>query len=119
MRNDPTALMSPLASLLTATAKMKLDPPNLLSEPVTPRDLVSIHDLSPAEIGSLFNLTAMLKQRPADFRNALAGKQMVMFLREALAAYPPHLRSRNGQYGRQHIFLRPDRQPSQRPRVSL
>jgi ornithine carbamoyltransferase len=88
MRNDPTALMSPLASLLTATAKMKLDPPNLLSEPVTPRDLVSIHDLSPAEIGSLFNLTSMLKQRPADFRNALAGKQMVMFFEK------PSLRTR-------------------------
>jgi ornithine carbamoyltransferase len=88
MRNDPTTLMSPLASLITATAKLKTDPPTLLTEPVAPRDLVSIHDLDPAEIVSLFNLTSMLKQRPADFRSALAGKQMVMFFEK------PSLRTR-------------------------
>jgi ornithine carbamoyltransferase len=57
-------------------------------EPLAPRDLISIHDLAPAEILSLFSLTAMLKQRPADFRTALSGKQMVMFFEK------PSLRTR-------------------------
>jgi ornithine carbamoyltransferase len=56
----------------------KTNPPSLLAEPAAPRDLISIHDLSPAEILALFNLTSMLKQRPADYRGVLAGKQMVM-----------------------------------------
>src|SRR3979490_2082794 len=73
MRTDPMTLMNPP----TTTTKMK--PPYLLPEPIAPRDLISIHDLAPAEILSLFNLTSMLKQRPADFRGTLAGKQMVMF----------------------------------------
>lgn len=63
-------------------------PPSLLTEPIAPRDLVSIHDLAPEEILSLFNLTAMLKQRPADFRSSLTGKQMVMFFEK------PSLRTR-------------------------
>src|SRR5467141_1286054 len=82
MRTDPMALMNP------PTPKTKMTPPNLLTEPVAPRDLVSSHDLAPAEILSLFNLTSMLKQRPADFRSALAGKQMVMFFEK------PSLRTR-------------------------
>ena len=53
-----------------------------------PRDLLSTHDLAPDEIHSLFNLTAMLKQRPADFRGVLTGKQMVMFFEK------PSLRTR-------------------------
>jgi ornithine carbamoyltransferase len=53
-----------------------------------PRDLLSTHDLAPHEIHALFNLTSMLKQRPADFRSALAGKQMVMFFEK------PSLRTR-------------------------
>jgi ornithine carbamoyltransferase len=81
MRTDPMALLDP------GKTKTKI-PPNLLPEPIAPRDLVSIHDLSPAEILSLFNLTSMLKQRPADFRGILAGKQMVMFFEK------PSLRTR-------------------------
>src|SRR5712691_5161434 len=53
-----------------------------------PRDLLSTHDLAAHEIHALFNLTAMLKQRPADFRSALGGKQMVMFFEK------PSLRTR-------------------------
>src|SRR5882724_6213159 len=53
-----------------------------------PRDLISTHDLAPHEIHALFNLTSMLKQRPADFRSVLAGKQMVMFFEK------PSLRTR-------------------------
>jgi len=63
-------------------------PTHTLAEPVAPRDLVSVQDLEPREIGELFNLTAMLKQRPADFRGVLAGKQMVMFFEK------PSLRTR-------------------------
>ena len=60
----------------------------VLADPVAPRDLISVHDLAPAEIQQLFNLTAMLKARPADFRGVLAGKQMVMFFEK------PSLRTR-------------------------
>ncbi len=82
--------LMPLLDLtkMTSTSKMKTPPPSLLPEPIAPRDLVSIHDLAPAEILQLFNLTSMLKQRPADFRSVLAGKQMVMFFEK------PSLRTR-------------------------
>jgi ornithine carbamoyltransferase len=73
---------------LSTTSLSKIIPPNLLPEPLAPRDLVSIHDLAPTEMLSLFNLTAVLKQRPADFRGVLAGKQMVMFFEK------PSLRTR-------------------------
>jgi ornithine carbamoyltransferase len=78
MRIDSALLNSPI----------KPKPPQPMIEPIAPRDLVSIHDLAPAEILSLFNLTAMLKQRPAEFRTALSGKQMVMFFEK------PSLRTR-------------------------
>src|ERR1700690_3408595 len=64
------------------------NPAHVLAEPVAPRDLISVHDLAPAEIQQLFNLTTMLKQRPADFRGVLAGRQMVMFFEK------PSLRTR-------------------------
>src|ERR1700690_3235051 len=64
------------------------NPAHVLAEPVAPRDLISVHDLAPAEIQQLFNLTTMLKQRPADFRGVLAGEQMVMFFEK------PSLRTR-------------------------
>jgi len=78
MRTQPMALMD----FPNANAG------SILAEAVAPRDLVSIHDLAPAEILQLFNLTAMLKQRPADFGGVLAGKQMVMFFEK------PSLRTR-------------------------
>lgn len=52
------------------------------------RDLVSVCDFSPAEVGSVLELTALLKARPADFRGALAGKQIVLFFEK------PSLRTR-------------------------
>ena len=74
---------------LTNLQSTKTNLPSLmLPEAGAPRDLVSIHDLAPVEIFQLLNLTAMLKQRPADFRNVLAGKQMVMFFEK------PSLRTR-------------------------
>jgi ornithine carbamoyltransferase len=66
----------------------KANPANLPAGLVAPRDLISIHDLAPAEILSLFSLTAMLKLRPAEFRSVLTGKQMVMFFEK------PSLRTR-------------------------
>src|ERR1700723_3066587 len=78
MRTEPAA----------PTSLSKKKPPQVWAEPLAPRDLVSIHDLAPAEILQLFTLTAMLKQRPADFRGVLAGKQMVMFFEK------PSLRTR-------------------------
>ena len=109
----------PTTMATITTVKTKTPPPNLLPEPIAPRDLVSIHDLAPAEILQLFNLTSMLKQRPADFRGVLAGKQMVMFFEK------PSLRTRltfeagMDSLGRQHVFRRPDRQPPQCSRVAL
>jgi len=85
-----TQIRTELMALLEVSKRdaPKTPPPNLLPEPIAPRDLVSVHDLAPAEILSLFNLTAMLKRRPADFRGVLAGKQMVMFFEK------PSLRTR-------------------------
>jgi len=56
--------------------------------PMTSRDLISICDLSPVEVESVLDLTALLKERPADFRGALAGKQIVLFFEK------PSLRTR-------------------------
>jgi ornithine carbamoyltransferase len=47
------------------------------------RDLVSVQDFSPEETTSLFDLTRVIKSRPADFRGALAGKQLVLFFEKA------------------------------------
>ena len=51
-------------------------------------DLISISDLGPSGIGSVLDLASLLKARPADFRGALAGKQLVMFFEK------PSLRTR-------------------------
>src|ERR1700721_2698926 len=89
MKTDSMALMELKVGLAQLTSPaVKTSPPSVLSEAIAPRDLVSIHDLAPTEILSLFNLTSMLKQRPADFRTTLAGKQMVMFFEK------PSLRTR-------------------------
>ena len=52
------------------------------------RDLVSIRDLSPIEVESLFNLAALMKTRPEDFRTALTGRHIAMFFEK------PSLRTR-------------------------
>jgi ornithine carbamoyltransferase len=52
------------------------------------RDLVSIRDLSPIEVESLFHLAGLMKSRPQDFRSALAGKHIAMFFEK------PSLRTR-------------------------
>lgn len=47
------------------------------------RDLISTRDLTPSEVGAILDLAGVMKARPADFRSALAGKQMVMFFEKA------------------------------------
>ncbi len=54
----------------------------------TGRDLVSIRDLSPIEAESIFHLAGMMKARPEDFRQTLAGKHIAMFFEK------PSLRTR-------------------------
>jgi len=54
-----------------------------LEQPTACRDLVSAQDFSPEETRSLFELTNIIKHRPADFRGALAGKQLVLFFEKA------------------------------------
>jgi ornithine carbamoyltransferase len=51
--------------------------------PKVGRHLVSVQDFSPEEIKSLFELTHIIKHRPADFRAALTGKQLVLFFEKA------------------------------------
>jgi ornithine carbamoyltransferase len=52
------------------------------------RDLVSIRDLSPIAVESLFHLASLVKARPENFRGALAGKHVAMFFEK------PSLRTR-------------------------
>jgi ornithine carbamoyltransferase len=52
------------------------------------RDLVSIRDLSPIEVESVFHLAALMKARPEDFRTALTGRHIAMFFEK------PSLRTR-------------------------
>jgi len=54
-----------------------------IEQKVICRDLVSAQDFSPEETKSLFELTHIIKRRPADFRGALAGKQLVLFFEKA------------------------------------
>jgi ornithine carbamoyltransferase len=51
-------------------------------------DLISTCDLGPAGVEAVLNLAGTMKARPADFRKALTGKQMVMFFEK------PSLRTR-------------------------
>ena len=44
-----------------------------------PQDLISTRDLSPQDAEGLLHLAGLMKARPADFRDALSGKQLVMF----------------------------------------
>ena len=51
-------------------------------------DLVSIGDLGPSGVQAILQLATVIKARPSDFRNALDGKQVVMFFEK------PSLRTR-------------------------
>src|SRR5437868_7696880 len=66
--------------------------PQMLPAPSTrafgSRDLISARDLNPHETEAVLHLAGLMKSRPADFRGALTGKQMVMFFEK------PSLRTR-------------------------
>jgi ornithine carbamoyltransferase len=47
------------------------------------RDLISVQDFSPDEISALLALTQSVKDRPASYRRALLGKQLVLFFEKA------------------------------------
>ena len=51
-------------------------------------DLISTRDLGPSGVNAVLHLAAIMKSRPADFRHALVGRQMVMFFEK------PSLRTR-------------------------
>jgi len=55
---------------------------------VTGRDLISIQDFTPEELGCALELATAVKARPADFRGTLVGKQIVLFFEK------PSLRTR-------------------------
>jgi ornithine carbamoyltransferase len=55
---------------------------------VTGRDLISIQDFQPDELGCALQLAAAMKLRPADYRGTLVGKQIVLFFEK------PSLRTR-------------------------
>jgi ornithine carbamoyltransferase len=69
------------------------------------RDLISIRDFSPPEIKEILALATLMKSHPAEFRGALAGKQIVMFFEK------PSLRTRitfeagTASLGGQAIFV--------------
>ena len=64
-------------------------PASTLPQPQTwGQDLISISDLGPAGVAAVLDLAALVKARPADFRGALGGKQVVMFFEK------PSLRTR-------------------------
>lgn len=73
--------------MMPAGAKARTYDYAAVSAPVQPaagcRDFISVQDFSPEEITSLFELTRVIKARPADFRGALAGKQLVLFFEKA------------------------------------
>jgi ornithine carbamoyltransferase len=54
----------------------------------TGRDLISVQDFSPPEVSWALGLAGVIKANPADFRGALAGKQLVLFFEK------PSLRTR-------------------------
>lgn len=66
---------------------MPVIPTGAVSAPAK-RDLVSVGDFSPAEIQGILDLATLVKARPADFADALKGKQVVLFFEK------PSLRTR-------------------------
>jgi ornithine carbamoyltransferase len=73
-----------LTTFAAPAATPVMNPP----EPASERDLISIQDFTPAEIKHVIDLARAMKANPANFRGALAGKQMVLFFEK------PSLRTR-------------------------
>jgi len=72
-------------SIPIGSAQFKLKPE---AKTFHSRDLISTRDLSPGEVAAILDLAGLMKARPSDFRNSLAGKQMAMFFEK------PSLRTR-------------------------
>jgi ornithine carbamoyltransferase len=65
----------------------RIEPPRVRKAFCCP-DLVSTRDLGPEGVRAVLHLAGLMRSRPADFREALAGKQIVMFFEK------PSLRTR-------------------------
>jgi ornithine carbamoyltransferase len=74
--------------LKAQTVQTSTPAPFLWPKPWSCEDVVSINDLGPAGVEAVLDLTRMVKARPADFRRALAGKQLALFFEK------PSLRTR-------------------------
>ena len=55
------------------------------------RDLISIRDLSPIEVETIFHLAGLLKARPAEFPDCARRQADGDVFRKAIAAHPPHV----------------------------
>src|SRR5216684_1313551 len=92
VRSVPTR--PPEARNQKGATKLSIQP--LTSQPVAQpattaipgRDLISIRDLSPIQVESIFHLAGRMKARPEDYRTTLAGKHVAMFFEK------PSLRTR-------------------------
>jgi ornithine carbamoyltransferase len=62
-----------------ATHPVEKDVKDHVVPPPALSDLTAMSDLNPAAAEDLLQLAALVKARPADFRTALAGKQIVLF----------------------------------------
>ena len=56
---------------------------------MTRKDLISIHDLSSAEVAALFARAADVKARPREHRAALSGKILEVPVKRLLTGAPP------------------------------
>lgn len=82
MKEERRLSTKPLVAVPVSTAR------KAATQTLVNRDLVSIQDYSPAELQSILDLASLVKARPADFRDALSGKQVVLFFEK------PSLRTR-------------------------
>ena len=71
-------------------------------------DLVSTRDLGAAGVDAVLNLAGVMKARPADFRKALSGRQMVMFFEKPSLRTRLDVRGGNGWPGRDGNVCRPE-----------
>jgi ornithine carbamoyltransferase len=90
----PYASQSPRAKSRTKEPQLNshvqvlADAPMRVPQEFWCQDLVSTRDLGPSGVDAVLRMAGIMKARPADFRNALAGRQMVMFFEK------PSLRTR-------------------------
>jgi ornithine carbamoyltransferase len=80
--------MSSAAVVRTSPRPAKQTRPDAQQQVFCCPDLISTRDLGPSGVQAALNLAGVMKSRAAEFRRALAGKQMVMFFEK------PSLRTR-------------------------